>query len=110
VALDAGAPIFADGIASLKSRRDLVLTEVKKISGVDYLPPQGAFYLFLDLRKRLNGRSTLDFSQHLLQSGHTAMVPGEAFGAPGFVRMSYAVSPDNIRAGLQALDRCLSSF
>lgn len=109
-ALEAGRSVFADGIASLKQRRDLATKEAGRITGISYLKPQGAFYLFLDLRARLRGRSSQEFSEFLLEEGKTAMVPGEAFGAPGFIRMSYATSVDNITAGLAAVARCLETF
>jgi aspartate aminotransferase len=64
--------------------------------------PAGAFYLFPDLRELLSAggfNSTIDFAQALLADSRVAVTPGEAFGAPGFVRLSYATSLENLREG-----------
>jgi len=52
--------------------------------------------------------SSADFAQALLEKGLVAVVPGEAFGAPGYVRWSYATSMENIREGLDRLEKFLS--
>jgi aspartate aminotransferase len=68
--------------------------------------PAGAFYLFLDLRDVLSANgftTTLDFAQALLDESRVAVTPGEAFDAPGFVRLSYATSMDNLREGSRRL-------
>jgi aspartate aminotransferase len=64
--------------------------------------PAGAFYLFPDLRRVLaetGFSNTTDFAQALLDEARVAVTPGEAFDAPGFVRLSYATSMDNLREG-----------
>jgi aspartate aminotransferase len=64
--------------------------------------PAGAFYLFVDLSDTLSPdgfRTSTDFAQALLDEARVAVTPGEAFDAPGFVRISYATSMDNLREG-----------
>ena len=64
--------------------------------------PQGAFYLFLDVTELLSPyglRTSAEFAQALLEQSHVAVTPGEAFGAPGFVRISFATSMDLLREG-----------
>ena len=64
--------------------------------------PAGAFYLFVDVSDALavDGlRTSADFAQALLDEARVAVTPGEAFDAPGFVRLSYATSMDNLREG-----------
>ena len=64
--------------------------------------PAGAFYLFVDVSEvlALGGYATsTDFAQALLDESRVAVTPGEAFEAPGFVRISYATSMENLRAG-----------
>ncbi|RZA15365.1 MAG: aminotransferase class I/II-fold pyridoxal phosphate-dependent enzyme, partial [Proteobacteria bacterium] len=51
--------------------------------------------------------NSLDFSQKLLETYHVAMVPGEAFGTPGFIRLSYATHEDTLREGLTRLGDAL---
>jgi aspartate aminotransferase len=64
--------------------------------------PAGAFYLFVDVGDVLSVdglRTSTDFAQALLEEARVAVTPGEAFDAPGFVRISYATSMDNLREG-----------
>ncbi len=64
--------------------------------------PAGAFYMFIDIGELLsvNGfRTSLDFADALLKEARVAVTPGEAFDAPGFIRISYATSLENLREG-----------
>ena len=64
--------------------------------------PAGAFYMFIDITDVLSVggiRTSLDFADALLQEARVAVTPGEAFDAPGFIRISYATSMDNLREG-----------
>jgi aspartate aminotransferase len=67
--------------------------------------PAGAFYLFIDISALLSGiepgglRTSSDFAQALLDEARVAVTPGEAFDAPGFIRISYATSMEHLREG-----------
>ncbi len=67
--------------------------------------PAGAFYMFIDIGDVLSGlepggfRTSLDFADALLEESRVAVTPGEAFDAPGFIRISYATSTENLREG-----------
>lgn len=64
--------------------------------------PGGAFYLFVDLSDVLTAaslKSSTDFAAALLEDAKVAVTPGESFGAPGFIRISYATSMENLREG-----------
>jgi aspartate aminotransferase len=85
------------------------------IPGVSCLAPQGAFYCFPSFEGLLgrdiagrNCRSTLDLAAVLLDEAKVAVVPGEAFGAPGHVRLSFATSDDDIEEGLQRMAKLLA--
>jgi len=71
--------------------------------------PAGAFYMFIDIGDVLSGidpggfRTSLDFADALLEESRVALTPGEAFDAPGFIRISYATSMDNLREGSKRL-------
>jgi aspartate aminotransferase len=70
------------------------------------LKPAGAFYLFVDISEILSRDSfptSTDFAQALLDHARVAVTPGEAFDAPGFLRISYATSMDNLREGSRRL-------
>ncbi|PYQ96777.1 MAG: aspartate aminotransferase [Acidobacteria bacterium] len=71
--------------------------------------PAGAFYMFVDVGDVLSGlepggfRTSLDFADALLEESRVAVTPGEAFDAPGFIRISYATSMENLREGSRRL-------
>ena len=73
---------------------------------IQCVKPAGAFYLFPDVSECLSSdgfKTTSDLAQALLDESRVAVTPGEAFDAPGFVRLSYATSMDNLREGSQRL-------
>ena len=85
-------------------RRRLLLWEgLNAIPGLSCYRSQGAFYLFPNIRKL--GLSSSDFAARLLDEELVAVVPGSAFGAEGYIRLSYATSDDVIRKGLERLGR-----
>ena len=92
-------------------RRRLEMTgRLNAIDGVRCVLPEGAFYCFPDvsglLGATLAGRassSTAELAEHLLEAALVAVVPGEAFGAPGHLRLSCAVSDDDLVEGLTRL-------
>lgn len=80
------------------------------IPGVACVEPQGAFYCFPSfegvLGRELGGRlvtSTLELAEVLLDVAKVAIVPGEAFGAPGYARLSFALGDDDLEAGVQRI-------
>ena len=83
-------------------RRDHVHQWLTADARIRCLKPAGAFYLFPDITRAMadGGFATsADFAQALLDESRVAVTPGEAFDAPGFVRMSYATSMDHLREG-----------
>ena len=70
--------------------------------------PAGAFYLFLDISELLSPdgiRTSADFAEALLDEARVAVTPGEAFDAPGFLRLSYATSMERAARGHDAHPR-----
>ena len=106
-ALRRGPGLTADWVAGLQPRRDLMLSLLREIPGVDCPTPEGAFYLFPDMRAWLAPHTafpdTMALCEHLLTESRVVCVPGEAFGAPGFMRLSFAVDDDTIREGLRRI-------
>ncbi len=91
-------------------RRRTMYEMLNAVPGVDCPEPQGAFYAFPDVggllgRKLGSGEAstTLELSAHLLDEIKIAVVPGEAFGAPGCIRLSYALGDDDLAEGLRRL-------
>jgi aspartate aminotransferase len=97
-----------------EARRDLVCGRLKKMAGVKSFLPAGAFYAFFDVSahfgRTLAGRKVGDstgFCQAALESAHVNLVTGAAFGAEGYVRLSYATSREQLQAGLDRLEQFL---
>jgi aspartate aminotransferase len=80
-----------------------------KISALfNCIKPRGAFYLFPDITRHLDRRMTsADFAGRLLENFGVAVVPGEEFGMLGHIRISYAVSEDDLVSGLEKIEEAL---
>lgn len=84
-----------------KKRRDIMISALDAIPGVSYLKPQGAFYLFCDFSR--SGMSSIEMAQRILDEVKVAVIPGDSFGAPGFLRLSFATSAERIREGVKRI-------
>lgn len=93
-------------------RRELVCGLVDAIGGIRILQPDGAFYLWIDLRDVLTEQvpTAHAFAERLLEQYFCATVPGEAFGAPGFLRISFAAADSDIHRGIARLRECVESM
>jgi aspartate/methionine/tyrosine aminotransferase len=96
-------------------RRRIAVDSLSAIEGVEVYEPEGAFYVFPSfeafLGREIAGRqvaSTLDLAEVLLEEAKVAVVPGEAFGAPGYARMAYALGDDDLREGIERIARLLA--
>lgn len=94
-------------LAEYTKRRERILAGVRAIPGVTCTAPQGAFYVFPNVSSHL-GRSgfasdTQTLAKDLLERAHVAVVAGDPFGAPGYLRISYATSVERIDEGLRRL-------
>ena len=76
---------------------------MQSIDGIECPSAQGAFYLFPNIESF--GLSANDFAAKILQDEKVALVPGEGFGAPGYVRLSYAISDSMIEKGIERIAR-----
>ena len=105
-ALNLDADNLAEWRLDLERKRDYAFG---KITGMfDCVKPQGAFYLFPDVSRHLHhGMNSADFAGRLLQDHGVAVVPGEEFGLPGHIRISYAVSEDKLVSGLEKIAEAL---
>ena len=95
-------------LAEYRARRDRLIAWLADEPRLRIVPPAGAFYLFPDVSALLSPdgvRTSADFAARLLDEAHVALTPGEAFDAPGFVRISYATSLDRLAAGSDRLKR-----
>jgi len=97
-----------------EARRELIGRRLRAIPGVRCLPPDGAFYAFFSVAdhfgRTLGGKKVTDstsFCQAALETAHVNLVPGAAFGAEGYVRLSFATSREQINGGLDRLEQLL---
>jgi aspartate aminotransferase len=115
-ALDGPQDCVAEMRAEFQARRDIVCERLRKIPGVTFPTPAGAFYVFFDVsayfERPIGGATLADslaFCKACLEAAHVNLVPGSAFGAEGFVRMSYANSREELDGGLAALAKWLGA-
>lgn len=92
-------------------RRTYILKSLSKIDTCSLTPPSGAFYFLIDIRKSFTTRidTSEKWAQQLLEKEHIAVVPGEAFFAPGYIRLSFASSLENLREGTKRIIRFMKS-
>lgn len=102
--------------AAFERRRELMVERLRAIPGVRCRTPEGAFYVFADVRglygRTFRGRplaSDVDVARWLLEEAHVATVAGTPFGGPGYLRFSYACSEADIEAGIAAIARLAAS-
>lgn len=100
---------------AFQRRRDLVVSLAREIPGIKVNEPQGAFYLFPEVSSYFGKKygdkvisNAADLAMYLLEEGHVATVDGEAFCLPGYIRLSYATSDDNIREAMRRIKDALA--
>ena len=99
---------------AFERRRNYMVERMNQIEGVSCIQPHGAFYVMMNIEKLVGKefhgtviRDADDFGNLFLKYGKVAVVPGTGFGAPDFVRWSYATSMENIKEGLDRLEKFL---
>jgi aspartate/methionine/tyrosine aminotransferase len=93
-----------------QTRRDEIVRLLRRVPGVECLLPEGSFYAFPDFSAYLTPhdeaselRTGTDLAQRLLEQARVAVVPGDAFGAAGYLRISFAVSLESIQEGMRRI-------
>ena len=102
---------------AFERRRDLIVSLLKEIPGLKINHPEGAFYIFPEVSSYFGksyGNHTInnsnDLAMYLLEEAHVATVDGAAFCAPGYIRLSYATSDDNIREAARRIAAALAQL
>lgn len=102
---------------AFERRRDLIVGLARAIPGLKVNNPDGAFYLFPEVSsyfgKRCGDRvinNDSDLAMFLLEEGHVATVAGSAFACPGYIRMSYATSDENICEAMRRIEATLAKL
>lgn len=109
VGLNGDAKMDIENFCSIfENRRNLAFDMIKKISKLSVTLPQGAFYLFINI-KNVN-EDSMSFCKDLLEKEGVALVPGIAFGADGYVRLSFACSEEQITEGIKRISTYISAI
>jgi aspartate/methionine/tyrosine aminotransferase len=97
-------------------RRATMVSMLREIPGVACPEPQGAFYVYPSVKGLLGrpiaGRTagdSVELAEIILEEAEVAVVPGEAFGTPGYLRLSYALGDDDLAEGVGRMQRLLSA-
>lgn len=100
-----------------EKRRNYIVNELNNIIGISCKMPQGAFYVFPNVKQILGKKiesveikSSMDLSIYLLEKAQVALVPGSAFGAEGYIRISYATSMENLSKGIERIRNSLEGL
>ena len=108
---------FTEMCADYEQRRNAVMARLAEIPGLTCTCPDGAFYVFPNVKsffgKRYNGttvNSAADMANYLLKEAHVALVPGEAFEMPGYIRITFAVDMKKVNEGLDRIADALAKL
>jgi len=93
---------------AFSERRDVAVELFNKIDGLSVLKPDGAFYLFVNIKEVSN--DSLAFCKRLLEESEVAVVPGVGFGSEGYFRFSFATSLENIKIGIERIEKFVKNY
>ncbi len=111
-ALTGDQTFVSDMVKTFKKRHDFVLDSLLKIDGVKCKPSHGTFYIFPSMQAvmdRMGIKTDIEFSELLIEKAGVALVPGSAFGADGYVRISFATSMENLEKSMDRLHKVLGA-
>ncbi len=101
-------------VAAFKERHDYMLQELRTIPSVECIDADGAFYVFFKVEKLIeqlnipNVTNDTEFAEYLIHNAGIALVPGAAFGAPGYLRASIATKMELLQEAIKRLKRCVA--
>lgn len=116
-AINSNKDFTKEMVNAFERRRDMVMEGLEQIKGIKKYTPYGAFYLFPDIsyyfgksygQRKINNASDLCF--YLLEEANVALVPGNAFGSPNNIRISYAASDDELQEALRRIKAYLDKL
>lgn len=95
-------------IKAFASRRELICSLLKNVPNLSFFEPQGAFYVMCNISK--TGLNADEFAKKILEDKLLAVIPCSAFGAPDYIRLSYACSEENIKEAVKRLNEFCGKF
>ncbi len=112
-ALDGDQSCITPMLAAFRERHDFVVSALSALDGIRCTEADGTFYAFPDCSaviERLDGiNDDIELAEYLLQEAGVALVPGSAFGAPGYLRLSFATGMDTLKDALERIAGALKS-
>jgi aspartate aminotransferase len=109
-ALNGDQSCVGEMVAAYRERHDYIVAALNDIDGLECRPGEGTFYAFPRAEGALAARgmaSDVELVEFLLNEADVACVPGSAFGAPGYVRLSFACSMDMVEESIRRINRAL---
>ena len=109
-ALNGDQSCIAEMTTAFKERHDYVIAALNDINGVNCAPGDGTFYAFPNVAEVIKAKGLADdtaLSELLLNEAEVALVPGSAFGAPGYIRLSFATDMDTLKEAIGRIARIL---
>ena len=111
-ALNGPQQCIADMMVHFKQRHDYVVDRLNKMPGVECLSTDGTFYVFPSVTGLIDAidgvNDDLELSEYLIEKASVALVPGSAFGSPGFARISIATSMENLSNALDRIEKAIA--
>lgn len=107
-ALNAPDSFYEEVRSQFEERRDYCLGRIKAMPKITAVLPQGAFYIFCDISK--TGFNSVDAANQLLDKKYLSVIPGEAFGAQDYIRISFAASLEQLEKGMNRLEEWLKGL
>ena len=108
-ALNGDQTFIAHMLAAFKTRHDYLVDALNQIPGIDCQAADGTFYCFPSMQgliQNLDGVSNdIELAEYLIERAGVALVPGSAFGAPGYMRLSFATSMENLLKAVERIQR-----
>lgn len=110
-----GGPLVKDMVSAFQERRDYVMSRLSNMKYVKIVEPQGAFYVLPDISDIFkdpgnNINDSDEVVKYLIEHANVATVPGEAFGAPDCIRISYAASLDTLQESLDRIEKAFADL
>lgn len=110
-ALTSSQESVAEMLAAYRERRDWLIPALNSLPGISCTTPDGAFYAFPSVKGALGSGHILtseEMTTYLLEEAHVAVTPGDAFGAPSYLRLSYATSLDLLQKAVERMRTALA--
>jgi aspartate aminotransferase len=105
-ALQGDQSCVATMLTAFRQRHDYLVAALNELPGVSCLPGDGTFYAFPDMREAMQAAGVsndVEFAEKLLNEAGVALVPGSAFGAPGYMRLSFATGLDVLKSAVSRI-------